>query len=256
MGRFLANQASKVSCSISISRSNHQIALANTFAAQYAAQFNPVGGAAGSGGSSGLGGGGASDGGGAVDSDDDDHDDEDGWATTVGIWYGKLTEEQPIDTAMVRYDIVLPVTSFAGSRKNDLVHFNAPSADETSFHKLPALPATGALRFTFSLDARAATGDTISITEIKMKRVTAAPAPAPAPARHLHPNPHLHQLQLPHCRAQVSDAGCATLSAALDSGMLPALEGILLHGAPASAAAKESVRVGRAGLMARQGVAW
>ena len=48
---------------------------------------------------------------------------------------------------------------------------------------------------------------------------------------------------------QVSDAGCATLSAALDSGMLPALERLFLTGTPASAAAKEAVRLGRAGLM-------
>ena len=53
-------------------------------------------------------------------------------------------------------------------------------------------------------------------------------------------------------RTQVSDAGCATLSAALDSGMLPALDYVSLLGTPASAAAKEAVRVGRAGLM----VAW
>ena len=49
-------------------------------------------------------------------------------------------------------------------------------------------------------------------------------------------------------RTQVSDAGCATLSAALDSGMLPALKWLYLTGTPASAAAKESLRVGRAGL--------
>ena len=48
---------------------------------------------------------------------------------------------------------------------------------------------------------------------------------------------------------QVSDAGCATLSAALESGMLPAFERIFLTGIPASAAAKKSVRVGRAGLL-------
>ena len=45
---------------------NRQIALANDFAATYAAQFTPAGGGAGSG----LGGG-------AMDEDDDD----DGWAT-------------------------------------------------------------------------------------------------------------------------------------------------------------------------------
>ena len=50
---------------------------------------------------------------------------------------------------------------------------------------------------------------------------------------------------------QVSDAGCATLSAALGSGMLPALERLYLLATPASAAAKETVRVGRAGLTVR-----
>jgi hypothetical protein len=40
---------------------------------------------------------------------------------------------------------------------------------------------------------------------------------------------------------QVSDAGCAALAAALDSGALPALEELLLHGIPASAAAKKAV---------------
>jgi len=48
---------------------------------------------------------------------------------------------------------------------------------------------------------------------------------------------------------QVSDAGCATLSAALDGGMLPALKSVSLLYTPASAAAKEAVRVGRASLM-------
>ena len=40
---------------------------------------------------------------------------------------------------------------------------------------------------------------------------------------------------------QVSDAGCAALAAALDSGTLPALEHLKLDGIPASAAAKEAV---------------
>jgi hypothetical protein len=40
---------------------------------------------------------------------------------------------------------------------------------------------------------------------------------------------------------QVSDAGCATLAAALDSGALPALKNLDLIGIPASAAAKEAV---------------
>ena len=41
---------------------------------------------------------------------------------------------------------------------------------------------------------------------------------------------------------QVSDAGCAALTAALDSGALPALEGLELEGSPACAAARRAVR--------------
>ena len=42
-------------------------------------------------------------------------------------------------------------------------------------------------------------------------------------------------------RTQVTDAGCATLAAALDSGALPALEKLVLGGTPASAAARDRV---------------
>jgi len=42
-------------------------------------------------------------------------------------------------------------------------------------------------------------------------------------------------------RTQITDAGCAALTAALDSGALPALEEIDLSGIPASAAAKAAV---------------
>ena len=40
---------------------------------------------------------------------------------------------------------------------------------------------------------------------------------------------------------QITDAGCATLAAALNSGVLPALEGLYLDGVPAGAAAKAAV---------------
>ena len=40
---------------------------------------------------------------------------------------------------------------------------------------------------------------------------------------------------------QVTDAGCAVLAAALDSGALPALEDLTLDGIPASNAAKAAV---------------
>ena len=42
-------------------------------------------------------------------------------------------------------------------------------------------------------------------------------------------------------RTQVSDAGCAALASALDSGALPALKVLTLDGIPASAAAKKAV---------------
>ena len=48
--------------------------------------------------------------------------------------------------------------------------------------------------------------------------------------------------QLDLCYTQITDAGCATLAAALDSGALPALERLFIIGIPASAAAKAAVR--------------
>jgi len=47
---------------------------------------------------------------------------------------------------------------------------------------------------------------------------------------------------------QITDAGCATLAAALDSGAMPALEKLYLVGIPASAAAKAAVYAARANL--------
>ena len=68
-------------------------------------------------------------------------------------------------------------------------------------------------------------------------------APPPPPAGTL-PLPtgglnKLKELDLDY--TQVTDAGCAALAAALDSGALPALELLTLNGTPASAAAKEAV---------------
>ena len=48
--------------------------------------------------------------------------------------------------------------------------------------------------------------------------------------------------------SQITDAGCAALAAALDSGALPALERLGLYDIPASAAAKEAVHEARANL--------
>ena len=49
-------------------------------------------------------------------------------------------------------------------------------------------------------------------------------------------------------RTQITDAGCATLAAALDSGALPALARLYLGGIPASAPSKRAVYAARAGL--------
>jgi hypothetical protein len=49
-------------------------------------------------------------------------------------------------------------------------------------------------------------------------------------------------------RTQITDAGCATLAAALGSGALPALEELYLDKVPASAAAKAAVCAARASL--------
>jgi len=74
---------------------------------------------------------------------------------------------------------------------------------------------------------------------------------APPPAGALPPPTgvltKLKQLNLRY--TQITDAGCATLTAALDNGVLPALEKLGLSGTPASTAAKAAV--GRAGLEVR-----
>ena len=46
-------------------------------------------------------------------------------------------------------------------------------------------------------------------------------------------------------RTEITDAGCATLVAALDSGALPALKELELDGIPASHEAQEAVRAAR-----------
>ena len=71
-----------------------------------------------------------------------------------------------------------------------------------------------------------------------------APPPAGAPPTTTGVLTKLEVLQLGY--TQVTDAGCAALVAALESGALPALEILELHSIPASVAAKAAV--GRAGL--------
>ena len=62
------------------------------------------------------------------------------------------------------------------------------------------------------------------------------PAGTPPPAEALK---KLKVLGLGH--TQVTNAGCAALAAALDSGALPALKGLHLDGTRASKAAKDAV---------------
>jgi len=68
-------------------------------------------------------------------------------------------------------------------------------------------------------------------------------APPPPPAGALPPpTGGLTKLKVLYLAStQVTDAGCAALAAALDSGALPALETLYLEGIPASAAAKAAV---------------
>ena len=69
-----------------------------------------------------------------------------------------------------------------------------------------------------------------------------APPPPPPAGALLPPTGVLPKLRgLALGLTQISDAGCATLAAALDSGALPALEVLHLYGIPASDAWKDAV---------------
>ena len=76
--------------------------------------------------------------------------------------------------------------------------------------------------------------------------LVAPPPPAGAPPPTTGGLAKLKVLDLSY--TQITDAGCATLAAALDSGALPALEELFLDGIPASAAAKAAVYAARANL--------
>ena len=70
--------------------------------------------------------------------------------------------------------------------------------------------------------------------------LVAPPPPAGAPPPTTGGLAKLKALYL--SRTQITDAGCAALAAALDSGALPALEVLYLYGIPASAAAKAALQ--------------
>ena len=70
--------------------------------------------------------------------------------------------------------------------------------------------------------------------------LVAPPPPAGAPPPTTGGLARLKVLHLD--RGEITDAGCATLAAALDSGALPVLEHLGLYDIPASAAATATVR--------------
>ena len=70
--------------------------------------------------------------------------------------------------------------------------------------------------------------------------LVAPPPPAGAPPPTTGGLVQLKRLDL--SRTQITDAGCATLAAALDRGALPAFEYLFLHAIPASAAAKAALQ--------------
>ena len=74
----------------------------------------------------------------------------------------------------------------------------------------------------------------------------APPPPAGAPPPPTGGLTNLKLLYLPD--TQITDAGCATLAAALDSGALPALKHLYLDGIEASVAAIDAVYEARANL--------
>jgi hypothetical protein len=76
--------------------------------------------------------------------------------------------------------------------------------------------------------------------------LVAPPPPAGAPPPPAGVLTKLKLLDL--SRTQITDAGCATLAAALNSGALPALKYLHLEGTPASAVAKAAVYEARANL--------
>jgi hypothetical protein len=80
----------------------------------------------------------------------------------------------------------------------------------------------------------------------------AAPPPPPPAGALPPPTGGLTKLKaLGLIKTQITDAGCAILATALDSGALPALKHLMLIGTLASAAAKTAVYAARDGLRAR-----
>jgi len=85
-----------------------------------------------------------------------------------------------------------------------------------------------------------------SIGDEGLAALVAPPPPAGAPPPTTGGLAKLKEFDLEY--TQITNAGCATLAAALDSGALPALQTLSLYGIPVSAAAKAAVYAARANL--------
>jgi len=107
-----------------------------------------------------------------------------------------------------------------------------------ALRRLPALEGLGLSRNPLGDDGLAA--------------LVAPPPPAGAPPPATGVLTKLKQLYLG--RTDITDAGCAALAAALNSGALPALECLFLMAVPASMAARSAVFAARAGIQSGIGV--
>ena len=143
-----------------IESNNRQIALANEFASTFAMLFQPTPSPSGEPGGSG-----------AVHSAVG-RDDGEGWSVVSGFWLATVApKESQTDDAKRLFHLVLPVAVFTSFHKDDQAKFNAPGGGSTTVYVLPTIPPSGALRFPLKLDARMATGVTVSITEVKLRPV-------------------------------------------------------------------------------------
>ena len=107
-----------------------------------------------------------------------------------------------------------------------------------ALRRLPALEGLGLSRNPLGDDGLAA--------------LVTPPPPAGAPPPATGVLTKLKQLYLG--RTDITDAGCAALAAALNSGALPALECLFLMAVPASMAARSAVFAARAGIQSGIGV--
>ena len=82
----------------------------------------------------------------------------------------------------------------------------------------------------------------LPVNPIKDEGLAALVAPPPPAGASSPPTDVLTKLKRLSLRStQITDAGCAALAAALDSGVMPALKNLYLNGVPASAAVKSTV---------------